>query len=262
MLYWVYANWMQNRARVHLGSCGFCNHGAGIHSVADNESGQWLGPFDDFDTALREAKDVGQLDVRSCRVCRAGNSHGIEESIPPTMRASVKMEDFLGKEREWVFVRDPMVVDLRFSSVEYIDRSHEGQTIEPRYAVGFAMEPKADIVAYDVRFVFFDIWEKHLTTWQATETIDIPRNEWRSVVVLVWDYCKVGASWLSLHEKYQTCLVYVQQIRLKNGSIVKNHTDQILDVVRYSSAQFGKSTVPVRIDGRRTVHNAQYVNTK
>lgn len=260
MLYWVYENWVHSKAMIHLGSCSFCNHGNGLHSDADSEYGWWLGPFDDFETALNKANGTGQPDVRGCKVCGVENYIDTAKEISFTMRAMSVAEQSLGKEREWVVVGDLAGVDLSLSWLKYIGHSDEGPLYDPRYGVGFDIKPNADIVAYDVRFVFFDIWEKHLVTWKATEAVDVACGKRHSAAVIVWDDYKLGTSWRSLHDDYQTCLVYVEQVRLKDGSIDKNHIDQIVEVVRDSSVQFGKGRV--RVDGRRRVYNVQYVNTE
>lgn len=259
MSYWVYENWVHSKAMIHFESCGFCNHGYGIHADADDgENGQWLGPFDDRDAAWYVAKNTGQLDVRNCKVCYTDNNHNTERDAFFKMHGEIVIEKSLEQEREWIVVRGFANVDLSIGWIKYYDHSDNvpKELYNPRYAIDFSINPKADIVAYDVHFIFFDVWEKHITTWQATETTDIVCDKWHSALIIVWNEYKLGTSRRMLHEDYQTCIVYVNQVRLKNGSILKNHLDQVIEVASRASVPFGGSTV--RIDRRRTVNEAQY----
>jgi hypothetical protein len=69
--YWVYENWIQNRARVHRGTCGFCNHGRGIQESTSEERGRWHGPFADRAAAVAHMNQLGRADSRPCSVCGA-----------------------------------------------------------------------------------------------------------------------------------------------------------------------------------------------
>jgi hypothetical protein len=70
MEYWAYENWQVHghRATVHLGDCGSCNHGAGIHGGGTTQNGKWHGPFNSASDA-RAAVRRGGVEVRDCRRC-------------------------------------------------------------------------------------------------------------------------------------------------------------------------------------------------
>lgn len=68
--WWVFEDWMVNRARVHRGNCSFCKHGQGIHS--DKEEGvnmRWWGPYQTRDDAWALAKGLGRKDTNFCAHC-------------------------------------------------------------------------------------------------------------------------------------------------------------------------------------------------
>lgn len=46
-LYYFYHNWdSDQKNKIHLGSCGFCKYGTGMHkSEKRGISGVWIGPF-------------------------------------------------------------------------------------------------------------------------------------------------------------------------------------------------------------------------
>jgi len=45
MSYYAYQNWHRQRALVHLGSCGNCNHGQGKQPKDSGSNGKWHPPF-------------------------------------------------------------------------------------------------------------------------------------------------------------------------------------------------------------------------
>lgn len=68
MGYWVYEDDPTSKARVHKGTCGYCNHGRGIRGsrLSDN---RWIGPFETEEEAIDKALRTGRSDVRRCKSC-------------------------------------------------------------------------------------------------------------------------------------------------------------------------------------------------
>jgi hypothetical protein len=59
MSYWIYENWTaDDKAVIHNGACGFCNHGKGSSKPHPhgNKNGKWHGPFNTIAAAERVAK--------------------------------------------------------------------------------------------------------------------------------------------------------------------------------------------------------------
>jgi len=68
--YWVYEDRPTSRARVHEGTCRYCNHGEGMGRGRIEAENEWYGPFVSREDAFRRAGATGQRDVRGCGVCR------------------------------------------------------------------------------------------------------------------------------------------------------------------------------------------------
>ena len=68
--YWVYEDRPTSRARVHEGTCRYCNHGDGMGKGRIEAENEWYGPFVSREDAFRRAGATGQRDVRGCGVCR------------------------------------------------------------------------------------------------------------------------------------------------------------------------------------------------
>ena len=84
MAYWVYENKIAKRARIHIGECRYCNHGAGITDADAGASDEnWAGPFETFGEADTGAKATGQRDVRPCGVCKAQTATTISVAETP-----------------------------------------------------------------------------------------------------------------------------------------------------------------------------------
>ena len=71
MGYWVYVDDVTNRARLHRGSCKFCNHGAGVTATRRSDN-RWEGPFTDPDDAATAAVCADKRDTKPCGHCQPG----------------------------------------------------------------------------------------------------------------------------------------------------------------------------------------------
>ena len=67
--YWVYENWTRKRVCIHLGECGYCNHGLGTQSSDSGRNGKWHGPFADRAFAFDTATGLRQKDTKGCAAC-------------------------------------------------------------------------------------------------------------------------------------------------------------------------------------------------
>ena len=81
MTFWVYENVIHKMARIHNANCSFCASGHGIHGGGKTLSGNWLGPFDDPESAWLAARQTKQPDIRGCSVCIGNLSHAVQ-SVP------------------------------------------------------------------------------------------------------------------------------------------------------------------------------------
>ena len=69
MEYWVYENWVHDKAIVHKASCSYCNEGRGMHPDSSEDHGKWRGPFRTREDALADPKSTGRTDARGCKAC-------------------------------------------------------------------------------------------------------------------------------------------------------------------------------------------------
>ena len=74
MGYWVYENFPNNKAMVHMDSCGFCNYGEGVRGRSPG-TGEWHGPFESGEEASAKAWATGRSDVRGCKFCAPAGQH-------------------------------------------------------------------------------------------------------------------------------------------------------------------------------------------
>lgn len=76
-VFYVYENWTNTFAKVHRGSCPYCNDGQGFQGKGTHTpSGRWLGPYDTDSAALAAAqhaaashKNAAVWEVGSCGYC-------------------------------------------------------------------------------------------------------------------------------------------------------------------------------------------------
>lgn len=69
MAYWVYENWTHRHARIHQGSCRYCNNGKGWQPIDSGANGKWHGDFSTRSAAFNLLKQFGYHDMQDCAVC-------------------------------------------------------------------------------------------------------------------------------------------------------------------------------------------------
>ena len=78
MPFYVYENWTaQDKAVIHKGECGYCNHGKGCHeNPSRDKHGRWHGknkPFNTYQEAKSFAESLGRNVVKPHRCILAKN---------------------------------------------------------------------------------------------------------------------------------------------------------------------------------------------
>lgn len=67
--YFVYENWTGRHARIHRGTCRYCNHGKGLRPQSAGQNGEWYGPFATKDQASKKLKEMNYRDTQDCAIC-------------------------------------------------------------------------------------------------------------------------------------------------------------------------------------------------
>jgi hypothetical protein len=67
--FFVYENWVRDKAIVHRSSCSFCNVGNGLHGSRQTKSSTWHGPFETATAALDAAKKCRRSRTEGCSTC-------------------------------------------------------------------------------------------------------------------------------------------------------------------------------------------------
>ena len=68
-IFFVYENFRNKRAVVHLGICVFCNNGRGRIEDADPDNGRWSKSFSTKEEAVAFAERTGRKSVKDCERC-------------------------------------------------------------------------------------------------------------------------------------------------------------------------------------------------
>jgi len=67
--FFVYENWVRNKAIVHRADCTFCNGGDGLHGSRQTKSSTWHGPFATGQAALDAARKCHRARTEGCSTC-------------------------------------------------------------------------------------------------------------------------------------------------------------------------------------------------
>lgn len=69
MNYFVYENWVRDKAIIHRSDCSFCNNGSGLHGSRTTKSSTWHGPYESASTAMTRAKACRRTRTEGCAIC-------------------------------------------------------------------------------------------------------------------------------------------------------------------------------------------------
>jgi hypothetical protein len=67
--FFVYENWVRDKAIVHRSNCSFCNGGNGLHGSRQTKSSTWHGPFGSGLAALEAARRCRRTRTEGCSTC-------------------------------------------------------------------------------------------------------------------------------------------------------------------------------------------------
>lgn len=88
---------------------------------------------------------------------------------------------------------------------------------------GGALVADAGVSAIEVRFLLFDMWDRHIVTLSGNGIQDLQAGE-------SLDLAKIGPwrAWLGAVEKYLTCVIFVAHVRLEDGRVWSFDVDSLL----------------------------------
>lgn len=71
MKYYVYENWLHDKAIIHKSDCAYCNEGKGRfpNKKYNPKRGHWQGPFKNHQEAQAVASNSKKKEVRDCLRC-------------------------------------------------------------------------------------------------------------------------------------------------------------------------------------------------
>ncbi|MEL6259122.1 MAG: F0F1 ATP synthase subunit beta, partial [Pseudomonadota bacterium] len=90
MAFWIYENFSSKRARIHTGTCRYCNDGKGVGGDPTNDDDKWHGPFADFASADAAAAALNQKDTRPCGVCKPAEAKSAPAAAKPKAKPKPK----------------------------------------------------------------------------------------------------------------------------------------------------------------------------
>lgn len=67
--YYVYENWIHRRARLHRGSCYYCNYGRWTQGAIEERTGRWYGPITDRAEAVGRLQSLKHRNKKECGSC-------------------------------------------------------------------------------------------------------------------------------------------------------------------------------------------------
>lgn len=158
-------------------------------------------------------------------------TRGSGGSIQTPLGYNIILNQGSSLEREWLTVHDPAsplalpgTIGIKTT---YVSERSVG-TYE--YAAIFAAEASEPIVAFEIRFLLFDVWGNHLTTLSMTEIVDFVGPKEMSGTWKVYSENEVS--------KYYASIAFVARARTKGGRVFEANLAPVLEEARKLSRKF------------------------
>jgi hypothetical protein len=141
-------------------------------------------------------------------------------------------------EREFITIVDPSL-PAGLTSCVGIKTTYQSDTSFSsggyRYTARYSIKTLEPIFAFEVRFLLFNVWGRHVTTLSATEILDMPEGTVRSF----------DAKWNLFSEneasKHYASIAYVAVIRDSFGKVLEADIQPVLTEARRFSERFSDS---------------------
>jgi hypothetical protein len=137
--------------------------------------------------------------------------------------------------REWRTLNDDIIpikiIGTPGVSVGY-DSGSKYSSSYYYYGTDYTIRPAADIVAFEIRFIVFDIWGDRQKNLSATEIVDI-RSGTESSFSGKWKiYSENEAS------EVFASLAYIYQVRTKDGKVYRTNLENVVKEAQKFSDKF------------------------
>ena len=155
-------------------------------------------------------------------IVSAQETRGEGEPIAFDLGYGIIVNEGSSIKRSWIVVNDPeLPVSLTsYDGLEtvYVDRDWQ-------FRADYNVEVREPILAYEVRFIPFNIWGERGTTLSATEIKDFAAGKQR--MDGVWNYLSESDA-----VQHYGSVAFIAQVRLADGSLQQADLDAVLDAAR------------------------------
>lgn len=137
--------------------------------------------------------------------------------------------------REWRTLNDD-IIPIKIIGTPGVSVGHDSGSKYSSsyyyYGVDYTIKPSADIVAFEIRFIVFDIWGDRQKNLSATEIVDI-RSGTESSFSGQWKiYSENEAS------EVFASLAYIYQVRTKDGKVYRTNLENVVKEAQKFSDKF------------------------
>lgn len=153
-------------------------------------------------------------------------------SIQTNLAYGITLNEKSSLQREWITVHNDLPVDI--INTAGIKTAYQQERVSGNYVykANYSLSLKEPVVAYEVRFLLFNIWGNHVKTLSDTDVIDLKAGETKTQ----------DSSWNLYSEneasEYYASIAYVATVRLASGQVLKANPEPVLAEARKFSAKF------------------------
>jgi len=183
---------------------------------------------------------------------QATTTRGSGGSITTKLGYGIALNEESTLQREWITVHDPsMLADIEGTSgVNCIYKSGDSYSSGGySYEIMYSLKALANIVAFEIRILTFDVWGNHVRNLTSTEIVDLKTGV-RKPFKGKWNIYSEN----EVAEHYAS-IVYVAQVRTSNGRVLKPNPKIILEEAQKFSNKFAESDLEsTKIEEKLRLH--------
>ena len=159
-------------------------------------------------------------------------------SIQTVLGHGIRLNKESSLEREFITVIDPKLpagLTACCGVRTVYEREADYTAAQYLYRAAYSLRTLQDIAAFEVRFLLFNIWGRHVQTLSATEIADVPANGIR----------ECDSKWLLFDEneacEHYASIAYTAVVRTSTGQVFESDSSPVLDEAQKFSSKFSNS---------------------
>lgn len=140
--------------------------------------------------------------------------------------------------REWITIHDdnlPINIVGTVGLKTWYQMDIKSSSGKYEYNARYEVVAKEDVVAFEIRFLTFNIWGEKVKTLSATEIMDLPAGTNKEFFG-IWNLLSENEA-----SEFYASIAYIAKVRTKTGKVYKANSTIIVQQAQKYSSKFSES---------------------